>query len=214
MKKSKVIKSDSDSDNDSDKESHSDSDSDISTISKSKSSDTVDSTTTQSSSDRVVDKSILLDELISRQIPHLKTEVRLRYTDFKRLVKYIDTSIFDDNKCSIWKGYVTNANSEPRKASYVNFYFRNKKIALPRLLYNNFVGSIKSCEYIKYICNNRGKCCNINHMIKFKHNSCGECDDDSSDKEQLKKISKKRKTKNDNIEDKKVDKNIFCLSFK
>ena len=49
-------------------------------------------------------------------------------------------------------------------------YFNKKKIALHRILYNNYVEEIHDNEYIKFICSNKGRCCNINHMKKFIYN--------------------------------------------
>jgi hypothetical protein len=45
-----------------------------------------------------------------------------------------------------------------------NFYFNGKKVALHRLLYNNFLGDLDDSEYLKYNCENKGKCCNLNHF--------------------------------------------------
>lgn len=86
----------------------------------------------------------------------------------KRICKYIDTSIFDKNKCCLWNGYITNINNS-NKGTYVNFYFRNKKVALHRLLYSNFVAPLNSSEYLKFNCDNKGICCNINHYEKYKY---------------------------------------------
>ena len=33
----------------------------------------------------------------------------------------------------------------------------------------NYVGVLEEDEYIKYKCKNVGKCCNVNHMIKYKY---------------------------------------------
>lgn len=113
-------------------------------------------------------KNGLLNELTTKQLKNLPTNKRLQYTDLKRIAKYLNTSIFDENKCSIWDGYVTNMNNVP-KGVYINFYFRHKKIALHRLLYNNFVEDLGDDEYVKFNCPNKGKCCNINHMTKYKY---------------------------------------------
>ena len=54
--------------------------------------------------------------------------------------------------------------------SILNFYFNKKKIALHRLLYINYIGEISNKEYIRFTCDNKGKCCNINHMKKYSYN--------------------------------------------
>jgi hypothetical protein len=48
----------------------------------------------------------------------------------------------------------------------VNFYFNGKKCALHRLLYVNFRGKLNDNDYLYFNCNNKGKCCNINHFSK------------------------------------------------
>ena len=80
---------------------------------------------------------------------------------------------FDKSKCSLWNGYVTNDNNN-FKGTYINFYYNKKKIALHRLLYENYVGKISN-QYINYTCDNKGLCCNINHFTvkpkKIKKNN-------------------------------------------
>ena len=50
-------------------------------------------------------------------------------------------------------------------------YFREKKLALHRLLYSNYIGPINDNEYIKFNCKNKGKCCTINHLIKYEQDT-------------------------------------------
>ena len=123
-----------------------------------------------------VEKNELLKELADNQIKNIQQHRRLRYKDMGRIAQYIDTSIFDKNNCSIWNGYVTNAK-KCKKGIYINFFFQDKKVALHRLLYENFVGPIDDECYLKFSCDNvehRGKCCNVNHMIKYKYNILNE----------------------------------------
>jgi len=110
----------------------------------------------------------IFKELIKYQLSDIPAQWKLNINDMKRICKYIDTSIFDNNKCCIWNGYITNMNNS-NKGTYVNFYFRNKKVALHRLLYSNFVAPLDSSEYLKFNCNNKGICCNINHYEKYKY---------------------------------------------
>lgn len=110
----------------------------------------------------------IFKELIKRQLPNVPQQWKLNINDMKRICKYINTSIFDNNSCCIWNGYITNMNNS-NKGTYVNFYFRNKKVALHRLLYSNFVAPLDSSEYLKFNCDNKGICCNINHYEKYKY---------------------------------------------
>lgn len=115
-----------------------------------------------------VDSNELFKELITKQLKNVPQNKKLQYTDLKRVCKYINSSIFDENQCSLWNGYITNANNTC-KGTYVNFYFRKNKAALHRLLYANFVGELEKDEYLKFSCENKGKCCNITHLKKFTY---------------------------------------------
>jgi hypothetical protein len=122
-------------------------------------------------------------ELKQRQLPNIHSSKRLRPSDIHRIVQHTDTSIFNDNTCCIWTGYITNLKNK-RKGTYINFYFRDKKkVALHRLLYANFKEDVNSKDYIKYSCSNKGKCCNINHMVKFEYNANDSENNEDSDSE-------------------------------
>jgi hypothetical protein len=125
------------------------------------------------SRENVINNDDLFKELINRQIKNIKNDKKLQYTDLKRICKYIDSSIFDENECCLWNGYVTNANNW-NKGTYVNFYFKKRKEALHRLLYINFVENLEIDEYLKFSCENKGRCCNIMHLKKFKYNKKSE----------------------------------------
>lgn len=107
-------------------------------------------------------------ELTKRQLADVPAHQKLNINDMKRICKYIETSIFDDDKCCVWRGYITNQNNT-NKGTYVNFYFRTKKVALHRLLYSNFVAPLDDREYLKFNCDNKGICCNVNHYDKYKY---------------------------------------------
>lgn len=113
-----------------------------------------------------------LKELVSNQLKHVRSGKRLSYTDLCRIAKHINSSIFDTDACCIWDGYVTNAKNS-HKGVYVNFFFRKRKVALHRLLYENFMEPLGDDYYLKFTCDeqkNKGKCCNIHHMTKHKYN--------------------------------------------
>ena len=115
-----------------------------------------------------INNNIFLKELLTKQIKNITPSKKLNYNDIKRISKFISTSIFNDTKCALWNGYVTNEKNQS-KGTYVNFYFNKKKIALHRLLYINYIGTISNNEYIKFSCTNKGKCCNVNHMNKYTY---------------------------------------------
>lgn len=135
-----------------------------------------------------IDNNSIYKELLAKQRKNTNTKYKFSPPDLKRVAKYLKKSIFIKDQCNIWSGYITNNNNE-LKGTYINFYFKKKKIALHRLLYINFVDSLSSNEYIKYTCENKGRCCSINHMKKLKYKN---------------KIFKKMKEK----DIKKIEKNI------
>lgn len=150
-----------------------------------------------------IDKKKLLDELIIKQLKNVKIEKKLHYKDLRRIVKYINSSILDEDKCCYWKGYVTN-ESNSKRGTYVNFFFRNKKVALHRLLYENFIGQLTDDNYLKFSCEDtgtNGKCCNVNHMIKYKYNNYTK-DENIDGKQSIEKQptdTEKKTKKNKNI---------------
>jgi hypothetical protein len=113
-----------------------------------------------------IDNNIFLKELLTKQLKNVNITKKLNYSDIKRICRFINTSLFDENKCTLWNGYITNENNNA-KGTYINFYFNKKKIALHRLLYINYIENLNDDEYIKYTCQNKGKCCNVYHMKKY-----------------------------------------------
>ena len=107
----------------------------------------------------------IFSELIKNQNKQINSDKRLLYNDIKRISKNLSKSIFG-NECSLWNGYITIIKNDTNK-SYINFYFKGKKCALHRLLYINYIGNLPDSEYIKYKCDNKGVCCNINHIYKI-----------------------------------------------
>ncbi len=106
-------------------------------------------------------------EILDRQLKNLPTEQKLQHRDINRICKNVGESLFSPNECCLWRGYITNRNNLD-KGRYVNFYFKKKKLALHRLLYTNLVGSLGDNEYLKFTCPNKGQCCNMLHMRKFR----------------------------------------------
>lgn len=153
-----------------------------------------------------LEKKKYLKELITNQLKTVPLNRKLIYKDLARITKYIESSIFDEDKCCIWDGYVTNAKNS-KKGTYINFFFRNKKVALHRLLYENFVGPLGDDYYLKFICENeenKGKCCNIHHMLKYKYNInieddvCVNCNTNKNQSIEEITNSEKKTNNNDN----------------
>lgn len=143
-------------------------------------------------------------ELINKQLSNVPSEWKLTIGDMKRICKYIGSSIFDSEECCIWTGYVTNANNST-KGTYVNFYFKNRKVALHRLLYSNFVKPLNTREYLKCNCENKGICCNLNHYKKYRYTK-------NQLTEKKRKTNKLSKVKND-ISIVTCDENELILDF-
>lgn len=112
------------------------------------------------------DINIRLNELLAKQINTISIDKKMSVKDIKRILKYTDNSIFDNNNCTIWKGYVTK-----NKGIYINFFFNGKKTALHRLLYCNFVKNLYDNQYLTFTCNSKGLCCNVTHMSVKKYNN-------------------------------------------
>ena len=138
------------------------------------------------------------DELKKKQLSDVPTSKKLRLCDINRITNNISSSIFDEEKCALWTGYITNIKNK-KKGIYINFYFKNqKKVALHRLLYSNYKGALLDSDYIKYSCDNKGICCNLNHMVKF---SCVEDELNNEEYEkQQRECEEKEKKKKKSIE--------------
>jgi hypothetical protein len=109
---------------------------------------------------------ILLNNMINLQRPNIRSDKLLLEKDLKRIINRTGGIINTTDECILWKGYITH-----NKIDYINFYFKGKKCALHRILYINFKGKLNDNDYLEFICidkSNRGRCCNINHIIKKK----------------------------------------------
>jgi hypothetical protein len=147
----------------------------------------------------MVENSIILSNLIKNQREHISLDKKLSFKDLNRISYNLTTNIFS-NECSIWNGYITNVNSK-KKNCYISFFFKNKKVSLHRLLFANYVEDINDNEYIKYTCNNKGKCCTIYHMKK----TLKEDDNLNNEDTDLNINNQKNEETNINNEDGKVD---------
>ncbi|AYV84233.1 MAG: hypothetical protein Hyperionvirus20_11 [Hyperionvirus sp.] len=158
-------------------------------------------------------------DLVSKQLRNIPTNKKLQLSDIKRIARRINGSVSDPNKCAIWSGYITNINNAS-KGTYVNFYFRKKKVALHRLLYINFIGDLEDDEYLKFNCENKGKCCNVHHMNKFKYNTVdqnkdveGGVNEGVNEKAEKKLVAGKNKSHNSKTDMASLDSDDLMLTF-
>lgn len=144
-------------------------------------------------------KKKMLAELCVKQRKHDNEKYQLEINDLTRFLKHIETSIFNTDECVIWSGSLTKCNNG--KSQYVNYYLNKRKLALHRILYINFVDDLEHNQYLKYVCNNPGLCCNIKHFIKVNDNEMNDnkynTNVESNNKENITKCSKEpRKMEN------------------
>lgn len=107
-----------------------------------------------------MNKQDIINILITKQLKNINYKYRLTIKDIIRIASNIDTNPFDI-ECSLWKGAISISN---HNSKYINFWFKKKKQTLHRLLYNNYIGELESTNYLKFTCENKGFCCNINHI--------------------------------------------------
>lgn len=106
----------------------------------------------------------IFQELIKKQRKNLNSDKKLSLSDLKRIASYLNSSIFT-SECSFWNGYITISKlSVKSETAFVNFFFNGKKQALHRILYYNFIDDLNENEYLKFSCENKGKCCTLLHF--------------------------------------------------
>lgn len=107
-------------------------------------------------------KNLILENLNKNQLVNVDLKNKLNFLDLKRISSNIENDMFGE-ECCLWSGPIITTNGK----KYISFFFNGKKISLNRLLYINFVGELKSNEYLKYSCENNGTCCNVKHIYKI-----------------------------------------------
>lgn len=140
-----------------------------------------------------MNKNLIFQELIRNQRKNLNADKKLNLSDLKRISSYLNKSIFTEDECSLWDGYVTEIKNS---SAFVNFFFNGKKQALHRLLYYNFINDINDNEYLKFTCCNKGKCCCINHLVLVKEKNKEE--DIGKNKGEIETNNEESETKRNN----------------
>lgn len=103
-----------------------------------------------------------LAELVRNQLLDVPEENRLRLTDMERLAKFSDGhSYFDPVRSTLFVGYV---NKNRPQDTCITFFFRKKKVALHRLLFQNYLGELTFRHYVRHLCGHRYSCVNILHL--------------------------------------------------
>lgn len=155
----------------------------------------------------------ILIELLNKQLKHIDITKKLSYNDLKRISNNVSTSLFDTECCS-WKGYITTINKydeDAKEHAYINFFHNKKKFSLHRLLYINYIGELDKSEYIKFSCENKGKCCNINHFYKAKQDNKEEQEKQEEQNKQHKQDKQENKEKQ--IIQKKINNKNIIVGF-
>ena len=154
----------------------------------------------------MINKNDILIKMFDFQKPRrnlIDKSIRLEHNDIKRIINNINSDPFDEKECCLWNGYITKSSN----SNYINFFFKGRKLALHRVLFLNYKDDLDDKSYLKYICNNKGICCNINHIVKC--NNRNELDND--DKNIIKKDDNKEK--NNIITINKVNNNVNKTQF-
>ena len=63
----------------------------------------------------------ILIELIDFQLKNIPLEYKLSRNDIMRIRKKISTSMFNNDKCCVWEGYITHKNNKKRKP-HIKFF--------------------------------------------------------------------------------------------
>lgn len=108
-----------------------------------------------------MDKEELLKTLIDKQRKNIPDEDRLEVKDIRRLVKFLQDTIFNEHGCTGWDGYYCKTF---KKCTGITFFFKKEKRMIHRLLYINYKGDIPNNCFIRFTCPTGPYCCNVNHM--------------------------------------------------
>jgi hypothetical protein len=104
----------------------------------------------------------IINEILEKQLDIIDEKKKLTYKDILKILTKIDSESFinDDNKCVLWCKTSNTIKIDNDK---------KRRNIVQRILYQNFVNNdLERSEFIKYKCNNRQTCCNINHLYKTR----------------------------------------------
>ena len=83
--------------------------------------------------EKIENKTFFFSEMLKKQLDTVPLSKKFSYNDVKRISKFLSSSIFDNNKCCIWNGYITNETNSS-KGTYINFYFKKKKNCFAQII--------------------------------------------------------------------------------
>ena len=84
---------------------------------------------------------------------------KLSFQDIVRLDSFIDTDIFDLEKCAKYHSHHTNG-------ILTAFSYETKKISLHKILYHNYIADIEPNTLYYTTCKNDFACANVHHITK------------------------------------------------
>ena len=110
-----------------------------------------------------------------KEVPDCGLYGRLSFLDLKRIDLLISGDVTKSSKCCLYNG--------TPKGNYCTFSFRGKKTSILRILYHNLIDDVTHTMSIKYLCENKGICCNLSHFkfIDFDSSELEESSDSDTD---------------------------------
>ncbi len=89
-------------------------------------------------------------------VPTYENYGKMSFEDIQRIEKNIQQNIFE-NQCCLYNGEIKNG--------YASISYKSKKVSVQRLLYHNYIGTVRRNQIIQYKCVNKGLCCCLNHLF-------------------------------------------------
>ena len=89
-------------------------------------------------------------------VPTYQNYGKMSFEDIQRIEKNIQKDIFDVDICCLYKGEIKNG--------FASISYKSKKVSVQRLLYHNYIGTIRRNQIIQYTCENKGLCCCLKHL--------------------------------------------------
>ena len=101
---------------------------------------------------------VSLNQLYRNQLKDVKkfeNYGRMNFSEIQRLQRYFDGDIFQFCDCCLLK----------KKSN--TFAYSGKKVSIHKLLFHNYIDSLKNKKHIVFFCDNRSRCVNTNHFTYY-----------------------------------------------